>query len=151
MGLDFSHCDAHWGYSGFMRFRTRLAAEAGIALHCMEGFAVSYIGAFIGTKQSFCKTVDVYDSSIESNKHPAGYIGSQPVISWDKVKDDIVPLLNHSDCDGILTPDECRKVAPRLRELVANWLDDDRDKINALLLAEGMEKAASKNENLEFC
>ncbi|MNS40516.1 hypothetical protein D3C72_728320 [compost metagenome] len=74
----------------------------------------------------------------------------QPVIKWSAVKDDIVPLLNHSDCDGELTPDECRKVGPRLIELVSQWDDDDRDKINALLLYEGMKEAAERNESLEF-
>ena len=48
MGIDFSHGDAHWAYSGFMRFRGRLAVELGYPnpLHemyddgsysCMEG------------------------------------------------------------------------------------------------------------------
>ena len=71
-------------------------------------------------------------------------------ISWDNVKDPITPLLNHSDCDGELTPEECRTVAPRLRELVANWKEDDYDKAKAIELAEGMELAAKNNELLEF-
>lgn len=29
MGLDFSHGNAHWAYSGFMRFRDRLAEALG--------------------------------------------------------------------------------------------------------------------------
>lgn len=112
MGLDFSHCDAHWSYSGFHRFRCKLAKEIGIDLDSMKGF---------GGK-----------------------------ISWDKIKDPIKPLLNHSDCDGELTSEECREVAPRLRELVKDWPDDDYDKQKALELADGMEFAAIMNENLEF-
>jgi hypothetical protein len=38
MGLDFSHCDAHWSYSGFNEFRVKLAEAAGIVLGDMEGF-----------------------------------------------------------------------------------------------------------------
>ncbi len=39
MGIDFSHCDAHWSYSGFMRFRERLAQAIGIEdLSQMCGF-----------------------------------------------------------------------------------------------------------------
>jgi len=38
MGLDFSHGDAHWSYSGFNRARTRLAAVFGISLNEMFGF-----------------------------------------------------------------------------------------------------------------
>ena len=150
MGLDFSHCEARWGYIGFNVFRTKLAAEAGIALHCMEGFAASYGSIFTDEKTTLCQNVKVYDSKIDDKRHPAGFIGYQPVISWDKIKDDIKLLLNHSDCDGYLTPRECKKIAPRLRELVANWLDDDRDKINALMLADGMEKAFKNKEKLKF-
>src|SRR3546814_9161128 len=38
MGLDFSHTDAHWAYSGFTRFRRALAKHEGIDLDAMEGF-----------------------------------------------------------------------------------------------------------------
>ncbi len=152
MGLDFSHCDAHWAYSGFNRFRTKIAAEAGIALSCMEGFAVNPLGV------KRYNHVSIFGKNIEE-KRPVGaiaaeycdYVGIQPVITWDKVSDDIKYLLNHSDCDGFLTPSECRKVAPRIRELVKNWPDDDRDKINALLLANGMDLARSKRQKLKFC
>jgi len=120
MGLDFSHCEAHWGYAGFNLFRTKLAAEVGIALHCMEGFCFDYTGR-------------------------------QPVISWDKINDNIALLLNHSDCDGILTPKECKKVYPRLLELIKDWPDEDCDKQKALELANGMRKAARLNQNLRFC
>lgn len=146
MGLDFSHCEAHWGYMGFNLFRVKLAAEAGIALNCMQGFAAGPTGNSFDILSLFGKE----DGTGQLPSY-GKYVGNQPVISWDKVKDDIAPLLNHSDCDGILTPEECRKVAPRLRELVKGWPDDDKDKIKALELADGMERAAKNNENLEFC
>ncbi len=76
-----------------------------------------------------------------------GFGGDVP---WTTVKDDIKPLLNHSDCDGRLTVKRCSRVAPRLRELVSGWDDDDVDKIRALRLAEGMDEAISKNRPLEF-
>jgi hypothetical protein len=38
MGLDFSHTDARWSYSGFHYFRIRLAKEIGIDLESMAGF-----------------------------------------------------------------------------------------------------------------
>lgn len=113
MGIDFSHSEAHWAYSGFSRFRNRLAQEIGIDLGMMDGFGGD--------------------------------------IPFDSIKDPIEPLLNHSDCDGGLTPSDCAKVAPRLRELVKGWPDDDRDKRNALLLAEGMEEAIYEDEIFEFC
>lgn len=72
-------------------------------------------------------------------------------LSWDGFNDDIIPLLNHSDCDGELTVEECKKVAPRLRELVANWDDTDFHKSRALKLADGMDLAVKANEPLVFC
>jgi hypothetical protein len=69
--------------------------------------------------------------------------------SWEGLTDDIIPLLNHSDCDGGLPPDECRKIAPRLRELVSKW-PDEFDKNQALELAEGLELAAKENEHFLF-
>ena len=38
MGIDFSGVDARWSYSGFMTFRERVAAGAGIELMEMDGF-----------------------------------------------------------------------------------------------------------------
>lgn len=121
MGLDFSHCDAHWSYSGFGRFRVRLAETIGMDLLKMEGFDREHKG-----------------------------------LSWKGVKDPIGRLLNHSDCDGDLSPAECRKIAPRLRELIglmeAGCVSDvfDYDKQNALELVKGMELAVKKGEPLEF-
>lgn len=150
MGLDFNNCDAHWAYSGFMRFREKLSEEIGVVLHCMEGFAVSM--RLSGFKAyEYVKVFGVVEGKEVGLPEYSQYVGYQKVISWDKVKDDIKLLINHCDCEGILTPEECEKVAPRLRELVSEWPDDDRDKKNALLLAEGMEDAAANNENLEFC
>jgi hypothetical protein len=113
MGLDFSHCDARWAYSGFMSFRRRLANEIGMDLNKMEGFD-----------------------------------GDIPFSNYQDV---ILPLLDHSDCDGELTVEECKKVAPRLRQLVSAWEDNDYDKTKALQLADGMDYAVECNEPLEFC
>ena len=111
MGLDFSHCEARWGYGGFGEFRKRLAKEIGMDLDAMEGFGGD--------------------------------------IPFSNFNDDIIPLLNHSDCEGELTVEECKKVAPRLKEMVLSW-EDDRDRRNALELVEGIELAISRNEPLEF-
>lgn len=68
-----------------------------------------------------------------------------------KMRDPIVPLLNHSDCDGVLTPAECAQVAPRLRELVAEWEDDNYDRDMALKLADAMDACVADGVDLEFC
>ena len=119
MGLDFSHCDASWSYSGFNNFRRRLAKEIGVDIDEMEGFN-----------------------------------GDRP---WSEVDDDIVHLLDHSDCDGDLSPNQCVIVAIRLEELVKSWPDDinvrtrlSYYRTQAQLLAEGMRRAAAAAEPLEF-
>lgn len=38
MGLDFDGADAHWSYSGFNRFREKVASSIGINLNEMYGF-----------------------------------------------------------------------------------------------------------------
>lgn len=72
------------------------------------------------------------------------------VIPFSEFDDDIIPLLDHSDCDGVLTTEECNRVAPRLRELVSSWPEQDFDKRKALSLADGMEYAFICNQPLEF-
>jgi len=79
-----------------------------------------------------------------------GFTQTEAGKSWEKITDNIEPLLNHSDCDGILSPEECKRVAPRLRELIKDWLDDDYDKVKALKLADGMEEAVNMGEDFEF-
>lgn len=112
MGVDFSHCDAHWSYSGFDSFRMNLASQIGINLDEMMGYG-----------------------------------GDR---SWDEIDDPIKPLLNHSDCDGVLTPEECKIVYPRLKELIKSWDDNNRDKQKAMELIKGMKLCVERNENLEF-
>lgn len=118
MGLDFSHCNAHWGYSGFNRFRAKLS-EA------------------IGNKS----LADFF------NAGPSERYKTEVTLEDDEPLND---LLMHSDCDGELTEEQCRVIAPRLREVVSVWADDDYDKMQALELAEGMEDAAANNTSLKF-
>lgn len=130
MGIDFSHGDAHWSYSGFHQFRLRVAESIGINLDEMVGF-----GSFLDPDPP-----------------------KVPKKSWDTVNDDIKYLLDHSDCDGGMTPEVCLKVAKRLREIITSWntesTSDFRRDYNiehGLALASGMEEAANKNDNFEFC
>ena len=127
MGVNFTHCDAGWSYSGFHRFRQRLAEAVGINdLDDMAGFRPLF-----------------YDQQ-NPTEHPN--------LSWQPYEDDPIRiLLNHSDCDGELTPDECRAVWPRLREMVKDWPEGDYDRIKALELSDGMLLAATLDEPLEFC
>lgn len=113
MGLDFSHCNANWSYSGFHHFRKKIAMTIGVDLPKMEGFG----------------------GDIQFNRlhyHP------------------LQILLNHSDCDGEIPPEQCRELAPALRKAVEDWPSFDYDKLMALELAEGLESAADNGEHLRF-
>jgi hypothetical protein len=112
MGLNFSHCDAHWSYGLFHEFRELLASEIGMNLNQMEGFG-----------------------------------GTIPFTDFD---DPIIPFLEHSDCDGSLSVEECQQVAPRLAELTAHWPEVNfKREIRSLI--DGMERAVQENQPLCFC
>ena len=70
--------------------------------------------------------------------------------SWDEVTTDLKPLLNHSDCDGALTPAECAQVAPRLAEVIATWPQDDYDRQSGEALVMAMQYCAEHGEELGF-
>lgn len=71
-----------------------------------------------------------------------GFNGS---LSWKNIKDPIVNLLNHSDCAGVISIEDCHIIGKRLKELVKNW--NEEDSLTALKLAKDMENAV---EELEF-
>ena len=113
-GTENEDSDAYWAYSGFHRFRKKLAAEIGILnLESMEGYGGSG--------------------------------------SWDSVPSDIIPLLNHSDCEGDISPQDCKRVAPMLRKHIQSWDDGDYDKKMGLALVETMERCAEEDRKLIFC
>lgn len=120
MGINFSFCDANWSYGGFHEARVKLAKEIDIDLDSMEGFI------------------------------PLRYASNGIVVSWDTVNDDIKMFLNHSDCGGYLTPIQCKKIIPRLKELIYSWESYDYDKIHFLKLIEGMEKSVQLKKRLRF-
>ena len=113
MGIDFSHCDAQWAYSGFARFRNKIAEQVGL--------------------KDYNKIDRTDDPKFQAIK-----------------RDPIKYLLAHSDCDGHLTAIQCRKLEPRIREILSSWSDDDRDKHRGLELCEGLKLAGEKNQRLEF-
>lgn len=75
-----------------------------------------------------------------------GYGGSTP---WEQHPTELRPLLDHSDCDGHLAPDECAQVAGRLQQLVPS-LSDEYDRTNGDVLVREMLHAARRGELLPF-
>ena len=73
-------------------------------------------------------------------------------ISWDTVKDDISLLINHSDCDGNLSPAKMKKIYPRLKAIAETWNDDiSWDKERSFQLADDMERLVKQKKYLKFC
>ena len=64
--------------------------------------------------------------------------------------DAIFGLLNHSDCDGHLTPKQMKIIVPRLKELISNWRVDDYDRIQGENLVKEMENSILTNKRLQF-
>jgi hypothetical protein len=138
MGLDFSHADAHWSYSGFNRFRRRVAAAVGIELDRMEGYHRSH---------QLMAQFDRYlvDGTISAPETPV------EAIPWSIISSPLVALLDHSDCDGELSPEECATIAPALEAICLAWEEDDFDRQQGLLLVEGLRECAESGEAMEFC
>lgn len=65
-------------------------------------------------------------------------------------KDPLVPLFTCNDYEGSFSPKECKAIAPRLREIVKSWGDNDYDKIQALELAHTMEQCAINEKVLVY-
>lgn len=106
---------AHWAYSGFMRFRERIAKMEGIDLQRMDGF---------GPMNDLDAYLKMHPEMTMQQVTPAMYEGAEKefyaewTISWKDVETTLEPFLHHSDCDGEMTPEECAQVLPRLEECV---------------------------------
>lgn len=129
MGIDFSHGNASWSYGSFHRFRTQLFEETsgGLKLREMVGF----------------------------NHGPLGEPPVKPGTSFDEYDHPIRDLIDHSDCDGELTPEQLKVIEPALRAHLETWPDyeglrPNYDKTRGLELCEGMREAIENNENLVF-
>jgi hypothetical protein len=126
MGLDVSHGAWHGAYSAFHRWRLKLATLAHIPLHRMEG----------------------YYRELPEDQDRAPVLP----LTWESLPPDPLHiLLEHSDCDGDIAPEDCAKLADRLEELLPllpNEDDDWRNKTQRFI--DGLRLATSRNEPLEF-
>lgn len=94
MGLDTTHGAWHGPYSYFNQFRTQVAELAGFPpLDEMQGFG--------------------------------GLTGPPGTLQWGHTPGDhrLIPLLNHSDCDGEISPKDCLMVAQGLDAVLPKTQD----------------------------
>lgn len=142
MGLDTTHGCWHGAYSAFSRWRDKLAEVAGYAIW------------------------SVID---EPDEFGRGYGRDTMMIDWGHVTDanlmgewaetpadPLIVLIAHSDCDGVIHPEQAGPLATRLEELrpllpegeasghIRNW----RDKTQQFI--DGLHEAVKAGEDVEF-
>ena len=146
MGLDCSHGAWHGAYSAFMRWRIEIAKIAGIPLELMEGFYTDDMNAM--------KLAEFAGANAEG---VVTLLKQNCPISWDILRPDPLHiLLNHSDCEGEIAPEDCAKIADRLEELLVHMPPGDagghignwRDKTQTFI--DGCRAAAAAGEPLDF-
>ena len=137
MGLDTTHDCWHGAYSAFTRWRHKIAETAGYAI-----WKVLYG---------------------DGTTNPTimldwGHIPDDALLGeWDKPQaDPLVYLLAHSDCEGIIKPEQAGPLAARLREIVPSLPDEDGGghignwRSKTMQFVAGLEDAVAKGENVEF-
>lgn len=70
------------------------------------------------------------------------------------IKHDIEPLLNHSDCDGILTVEQCKQIVRGLNNILENLSEKNQSfqgfKEDITQFRDGCELAIEEDEPVEF-
>ena len=82
--------------------------------------------------------------------HGYGLDGTEDLAS---IEHDLMPLFNHSDCDGILTVEESKRIARGLKDvlLITSKRQTDPDFVEAIIdFRDGCLDAISRNEIIEF-
>ena len=127
MGLDTTHEAWTGPYSSFMEWRIWLAKQIGINLLEMEGF---------GSRN--------YED--DKSKRIRG------TISWNTISDDLKILLNDSDCEGSISPKNCKKIADRLDEILKQeeTYENRYFMIKTKTFREGCLKAFKNKEKMKF-
>jgi hypothetical protein len=67
---------------------------------------------------------------------------------------DLMPLFNHSDCDGVLTVEESRKIVDGLNKVLDSFREDEAAPLDfkerIVQFRDGCMDAISKNEEVDF-
>ena|SRR5690606_34976297 len=89
--------------------------------------------------------IDLYDY--------AGY-GSKGVKDLAKIEHELMPLFNHSDCDGILTVEESKQIVIGLNKVLENFnnkIEADFDFEEKIIqFRDGCLNAIQRNEEVDF-
>lgn len=142
MGLDTSHGAYNGSYSGFSHFRDAIC------------FALD------GSYPTASRIIDGKQTFVCLRPNPEG--DKPGYWYWGKGRNrrtnpGLWQLMNHSDCDGYLSPSTCRKIAAELPPLYAK-IEEYQDKAapdgwylaKAKKFTQGCMEAAEKNQRLRF-
>src|SRR5262249_12016522 len=124
---DTSHNAWHGSYSSFGEWRRRIAEVAG-----------------------FPPLPDMWGHSPVYKGEPPG-----KQLPWGTTSGDprLIPLLNHSDCDGEIAPVNCHLIAEALEELLPKLRQRESDRWiwgSTVQFINGCRDAAATGEPLEF-
>jgi len=159
MGLDTSHGCWHGAYSAFMRWRTEIAKASGIPLMLMDGFhrCPPDFHPLVQAAKEHRARPDFSGSGYDPLAYWALDVDDLLPLSWDMFKGHpLVPLLNHSDCDGIIASSDCGPLADCLESLLdklpatpaGGHIGDWRVKTQAFI--DGLRRAAAAGEDVDF-
>jgi len=150
MGLDTTHGAWHGAYSAFNTWRMLIAQYAGYPpLELMDGYY--HENDFALLEMSFPKGDEIPMSRFRAIK-------KEFPIKWEGLKPSALQiLLLHSDCEGDISPEDCKAIADALTELMEKIPEDldcgghignFREKTQTFI--DGCMEAYKKNETLEF-
>lgn len=146
MGLDTTHNAWHGSYGSFHRFRCEVAKAAGLPpLELMDGFYKPLGGIDRYTVPTLYPGLVVNEISFSLRE-----IDKALPISWEclNISNGLKVFLGHSDCDGEISPSDCKEVAESLQSLEEKIPEEWRE--NLLAFSRGCRLAASLGETLQF-
>tara|TARA_R110000772_G_scaffold6250_5_gene21941 strand:- start:2067 stop:2417 length:351 start_codon:yes stop_codon:yes gene_type:complete len=104
-----------------------------------------------GPYSSFGRFRDVLAKEIGINlKDYFGYGGDNPTKHLEDIDHDIMPLLNHSDCDGELSVEDSKRIVKGLESILETYTEDDYFRDKMIQFRDGLLDAISSNEVVDF-
>lgn len=109
--------------------------------------------AFHGPYSSFNKWRHWLAHQIGINLNDYFGYGGNGTKDIESIDHPLMPLFNHSDCDGELTPEECRQIIKGLKDILSTTPLDTSFFSNYWLterFMKGCIRAANAKENIKF-
>jgi hypothetical protein len=144
MGLDTSHGCWHGAYGAFSRWREKVAEVAGYAV-----WKVIYDDRMLSNGTGFGTDTVMIDWGHVTDANLQG--------EWDETPaDPLIVLIAHSDCDGVIKPEQAGPLADRLAELLPLLPDEvgaghiGHWRTTTQQFIDGLRAAAAAGEEVDF-